>query len=103
MKLVEHYPKPTAGGARCYLCAGINARPLVQTGVSIDFEGHLVICAKCVRRMAGMLGWIDEEKAEKLRQANRHLGAENARLTKRLLALDTFRAAAEKLTAEVAE
>jgi len=69
-RLVEQYLPGVAGGA-CYLCRASrrtvhdddhrHGRPeaILDAGVSIDFEGVLVICETCFREGAQLIGLVD--------------------------------------------
>jgi len=67
-RLVEQYLPGVAGGA-CYLCrasrrtvhdvAGGRPEAILDAGVSIDFEGVLVICETCFREGAQLIGLVD--------------------------------------------
>lgn len=78
VQLLSEYPS-AAPGSVCYRC-GADRKPVIDTGVSIDMEGGLYLCHACVEEMASLLGMIQGEKAEELRQSNRALGQRNKAL-----------------------
>lgn len=78
VQLLSEYPS-AAPGSVCYRC-GSDRKPVIDTGVSIDMEGGLYLCHACVEEMASLLGMIQGEKAEELRQSNRALGQRNKAL-----------------------
>lgn len=72
---VDHAIVSVHAKASCYLCGATN--DLVDTGVSIDYEGVLAICRACVRDMAltgGFAVGVDQQQLddlkEELEQAN---------------------------------
>lgn len=68
---------PTTAQGSCYLCKlsprkdRAGARELViDTGVTIDFEGVVGICSTCVVEMAGMLGMVAASELEELKASH---------------------------------
>lgn len=72
-------PNYCAGGA-CYLCKTSPYGNWVKTSIDVFEEGEFVICEACVAEIARLLRYISPAQAEKLRESNRLLGAENKRL-----------------------
>jgi hypothetical protein len=76
IRVLERYEDDTARGC-CYLCIasprvfdtpdGPRRERIVDTGVSIDYEGRLAICELCLREMAKLLGMVDGSEIETLR------------------------------------
>lgn len=73
----------------CLTCGIGTLRPLpgnkthevcFSTGVFLDYEGLLCICASCVLESAFMLGMLPEAKADELRKNNRELGRQNQKV-----------------------
>lgn len=92
MKLVEKVPSQTAGRS-CYLCHTESASlaPFVQTGAVIDYEGHLVICYRCAKSMAKLIGWIAPETHEGVKDTNQRVLAENRALVAQVQAAEAVR------------
>lgn len=88
MRLTDQFPRPTAGGPRCYVCSGPGVKPLLDTGIVIEMEGRLVICAKCVKRAGKLIGLVEPKEADALRAQNERLEAENARLAGQIKGLE---------------
>lgn len=44
-------------------------RPVIGTGVSIDFEGDVDICLNCAREIGSVAGMLSEDEAHALREA----------------------------------
>lgn len=73
----------------CYLCytephTGVQ---MIDTGQSIDMEGRLIICARCIEAMGDLLGYIPPDKAEKLRDKNQELGSQVSALSRKIVHL----------------
>ncbi len=73
-QLLSEYPIGSAIPGSCYRC-GTDRKPAIDTGVSIDMEGTLMLCHACITEMADLIGMIPGAKAEELRQSNRKLGS----------------------------
>ncbi len=66
-------------GTRNNACATCNSdrRPtdrLVDLGVTIDFEGYLVMCETCAREIAQLLGYETADISEQLRGMRHEIG-----------------------------
>jgi hypothetical protein len=61
-----------AAKSNCYLCngaprtRGAGTERMIDTGVNIDFEGHIAICETCVTHMARLLGLFAPSDVEAL-------------------------------------
>lgn len=69
----------------CVTC-GSDRRPadrLVDLGVTIDFEGHLIMCETCAKEIAHLLGYETDDISGQLREMRQEIVAlrqEKARL-----------------------
>lgn len=71
LSLKDGFSLSSAKGGKCYLCGRGDYDPntdlkvkVISTGISIDFEGDLDICAYCVRDMAKLIGMADSAEAD---------------------------------------
>lgn len=62
-QLLNEYPPGTARGG-CYLCAASTRtlqgrrEQIIDTGITVDYEGRLAICECCVLEMASHYGLV---------------------------------------------
>jgi hypothetical protein len=61
-----------AAKQNCYLCngaprtRGATTERMIDTGVHIEFEGHIAICETCVTHMAKLLGLLTPDDVEEI-------------------------------------
>lgn len=101
---VDGYIGGVAAKGGCYLC-GASKRSetgaVVDTAVTIDFEGRILICEACVREMGHLLDLVDSSEVAELRdeldgaKAAQHV-AEAAATEAKRLATDALAHAAEQ-------
>jgi len=64
---------PVARPGHCFLCSGISHPPFADTGISIDFEGAVIVCSACITEMYRQIGGVIVEdsvdEAELVQQA----------------------------------
>jgi len=105
---VSGYIAGIAAKGGCYLC-GASKRSetevVVDTGVTIDFEGRILVCEACVREMGHLVGMVDGAEVDELRdevvgaRAAQH-SAEAHAAEKVRLATDALAHAAEQSQAD---
>lgn len=67
----------------CYLCEGAQrthggvVERMIDTGVHVDFEGHIAICETCIGHMGKLLGLFTPDDVENLVVEARELLEQN--------------------------
>jgi hypothetical protein len=88
--VVDTYPDGTANGGCCYVCGaaqrtvdgGVLER-VVDLGITIEYEGHLLACESCITEAARGLGMLTHGEVEALVESVAFKDAEIASLEKR--------------------
>lgn len=93
--LQSEFPNGTRNNS-CVGCGAdrrVNDR-LVDLGVNIDFEGHLILCETCAKEIAHLLGYETDDISEQLKDMRHDIGtlrAENQRYKEAFARLDAVR------------
>lgn len=98
MALTKRYDvlNNTANGNACYLCGSPQRilagtpEPMIDTGLSIDWEGFLIFCSHCVVEMGHLLGMSTDLESDALKLENSELRTELDEVREKLSASEEF-------------
>lgn len=96
-------PHGTARGNTCYLCGSAQRElnngereAILDTGITIDFEGYLMFCSACAVEMGTLVGMLAQPKAaaliEVLEQTKEKLATTEAELAIATAAVEGLKA-----------
>lgn len=81
--------KPVALPGCCFFCSGATGREyFIDTARDVEFHGAIYICNLCIEEMAGMLGFITPDVADKLKIKVGQLESDVFKLTKKEAGLE---------------